>query len=436
MTLKTTYSENLTRLKTSNMQSVIISNRLFLGIVAFSVSFGLSLVPNWDFTKAFFTGVITVLATYVAAFCVDQRRKNHEMLVLTSLRKRIKELEGLKSRIVREINQIEEHRSILYAESSQLQNQIAERRNQRDIFHHDLSSFVGQKKQLEAEISSIRNELTNLDKSKLELNNSISILTAEKRRLELNCTVSRSEIIQLQTQIDELQQEKQEIENSLTLLGRLKPQLEEKLYELRIEIQELEIYTAKQNQLLATTKSEREDIASSLTSLQTQTATQQAELNQLQEQVKLLQDERDLLQSQVWELLQQAETFNQEPLPETAEEDDIDLFPFSELIDSLEPRNSQIDTAQNLPEEWANFLENLPAYELQVLKAIVEEDNPKPAIKQIAEEHITMPNLLIDSINELANDTIGELIIETGAEIPAVYQEHISNVKKMIAMYG
>jgi ABC-type methionine transport system ATPase subunit len=88
-----------------------------------------------------------------------------------------------------------------------------------------------------------------------------------------------------------------------------------------------------------------------------------------------------------------------------------------------------------LPEEWANFLENLPAYELQVLKAIVEEDNPKPAIKQIAEANITMPNLLIDSINELANDTIGELIIETNAEIPAVYQEHISNVKKMIAMH-
>ena len=70
-----------------------------------------------------------------------------------------------------------------------------------------------------------------------------------------------------------------------------------------------------------------------------------------------------------------------------------------------------------------------------MLKAIVEQDNPNAAIKQIAEANITMPNLLIDSINECANDTIGELIIEPGGEIPEVYQEHLINVKKMIAMY-
>lgn len=41
-----------------------------------------------------------------------------------------------------------------------------------------------------------------------------------------------------------------------------------------------------------------------------------------------------------------------------------------------------------------------------------------------------MPNLLIDSINERANDTIGELIINSDSEIPEVYHEHITHVKK------
>ncbi len=410
----------------------MVSNRfLLLGIVAFSVSFGLSLVPTWDFSKAFLTGVITVIASYVSALFVDNIRRNHEMLVLGSLNKRIKELEGLKSRIVREINQIEEHRALLYAESNQLQNQVSERRNQRDSLNRELSSFVGEKKHLEAKINSLKIELHNLEKSKVELSNSFSTLTAEKRRLELNCNVTRAEITKLQTQLSELQQEKQEIESNLTLLDRLKPQLEERLYELRVELQELENHVTQQNQLLLTKKSEKENTEASLNSLQTQILEQQTELNHLQGQVSLLQQERDLLQSQVWELLQQTENFNQPLFDNNAQQED-ELFPFSDLIE-IEPTDYQANTSE-IPEEWANLLEQLPSYEIQVLKAIVEQENPNPAIKQIAEANITMPNLLIDSINERANDTLGELIIDP-VTTPAIYQEHIRNVKKIIAMY-
>ncbi|MEH2410513.1 tellurite resistance TerB C-terminal domain-containing protein [Nostoc sp.] len=418
------------------MQSVMISNRLILGIVAFSVSFGLSLVPNWDFNKAFLTGVITAVTIYAAALFIDRRRRNYEMFVLGSLRKRIKDMEGLKARVVREINQIEEHHNLLYAESQQLQNQVTESRNQRDNLHRELRTFAGQKKQLETEIISLQTEINNLQKNQVELNNTFSVLTAEKRRLESNCNVSRTEITQLQNQISELQQEKQEIESNLTLLGRLKPQLEEKLHELRIAIQELEVETNQKNQLLIATKTERENIQAILNHSQTQLVEQKAELQQLQGQVSLLQEERDSLQNQVWELLQQIETFNPEPLSNNSQEDDIELLPFSEIIESSAIIDtSEVDTSENIPEEWTNFLEILPGYELQVLKAILEQDNPNAAIKKIAEANITMPNLLIDSINERANDTIGELIINTDSESPEVYPEHLTYVKKMIAMY-
>ncbi|MGI8503193.1 MAG: tellurite resistance TerB C-terminal domain-containing protein [Hassallia sp.] len=414
------------------MQSAMVNNRfLLLGIVAFSVSFGLSLVPTWDFSKAFLTGAITVIASYAAALFVDNIRRNHEMLVLGSLHKRIKELEGLKSRLAREINQIEQHRALLYTESNQLQNQVSERRNQRDSFNRELGSFVGQKKQLEAEINLLKTELTKLDKSKVELNNSFSALTAEKRRLELNSNVSRAEITKLQTQISELQQEKQDTESNLTLLDRLKPQLEERLYELRVELQELENQVNQHNELILTKKSERENIEASLNLLKTQITEQKTELNNFQEQVLLLQQERDLLQSQVWELLQQTETYNQQAFRENDHEEDVELFPFSDLID-LEPISQNIP---DLPQEWTKLLEQLPGYEIQVLKAIVEQENPKAAIKQIAEINITMPNLLIDSINKRANDTIEELIINPNLETPQIYPDQIKNVKEMIAMY-
>ncbi|WP_335182170.1 tellurite resistance TerB C-terminal domain-containing protein [Nostoc sp.] len=434
--MRATYSDNFTTLKTSNMQSVTIGNRFILVIVAFSVSFGLSLVPSWDFNKAFLTGVITAVTIHTTALFIDKRRRNYEMYVLGSLRKRIKDMEGLKARVVREINQIEEHHNLLYAESQQLQNQVIESRSQRDSLHRELRTFAGQKKQLETEVSSLQTEIHNLQNNQNELNNAFSILTAEKRRLESNCNVSRAEITQLQSQISELQHEKQEVESNLTLLGRLKPQLEEKLYELRIAIQELEVETTQNNQLLVATKTERENIQAILDSSQTQLAEHKAELQQLQGQVSLLQEERDSLQNQVWELLQQVETLNQVPFSDNSQEDDIELFPFSEIMESSDViENSKVETSVNIPEEWTNFLGNLPGHELQVLKAIVEQDNPNSAIKKIAEANITMPNLLIDSINERANDTIGELIINSDSESPKVYQEHITDVKKMIAIY-
>jgi DNA repair exonuclease SbcCD ATPase subunit len=434
--MRATYFDNFTALKTSNMQSVMISNRFILGIVAFSVSFGLSLVPNWDFNKAFLTGLITAGTIYTAALFVDKRRRNYEMFILGSLRKRIKEMEGLKARVVREINQIEEHHNLLYTESQKLQNQVTESRNQRDSLHRELRTFTGQKKQLEIEINSLQTEINNLQKNQTELNNAFSVFTVEKRRLESNCNVSRAEITQLQSQISELQQDKQEVESNLTLLGRLKPQLEEKLYELRIAIQELEVETTQKKQLLVVTKTEIDNIQVILNSSQNHLAEQKAELEQLQGQISLLQEERDSLQNQVWELLQQTETFNSETVAENSPKDDMELFPFSEIIKTTTLIDtSEVDISDNIPEEWTNFLENLPGYELQVLKALVEPDNPNATIKKIAEANITMPNLLIDSINERANDTIGELIINSNSEIPKVYPEHITHVKKMIAIH-
>lgn len=423
-------------LKITNMQSAMVSNRYILGIVAFSVSFGISLVPNWNINQALITAIITVLATYSAALFIDKRRRNYEMLVLSSLHKRIKETEGLKTRIFREIKQIEEHRNLLYAESQKLENQILDCRSQRDILHRDLGIFAGQKKQLESETNLLTTELETLEKNKTELNKTCSHLTSEKRRLELNCNVHHSEIAQLQNQIGELQQEKQELESNLTLLGRLKPQLEEKMYEMRMKIQEIESEVNQQNELLISTRSETEKLSNYFNELQQKVTKKQAEIKQLEEQFTLLQEERDLLQNQVWELLQQTETFNQNFSPENLPEAENELFPFTELIEPLNSRNTQSNIAEVLPEEWHNFLEQLPEHELKVLQAIVEQENPKPIIKQIAETNITMPNLLIDSINQHANDTIGELIIEPSLELPEVYQEHLSNVRKILAIHA
>ncbi|MBF2065138.1 MAG: hypothetical protein IGS39_12055 [Calothrix sp. C42_A2020_038] len=421
------------------MQPAVFSNRFFLGTVAFSISFGISLVFKWNFGEAVFTGIITIIATYIAAFCVDKRRRNYEMLILDSYRKRIRELEGVESNFITEINQLENHRNILYKESNQLQNQVNERRNQRDILNRELGSFAGQKKQLETNLNKLQQEIESIERSKIELNNSFA---AEKRKHDLNISVSRAEITQLQIHIAELKKEKEDVENNLTLLERLKPQLEEKLHELRVNIQELEVRENNQNQLIVAKTNERKNIESKIKSLQTKFTTEQEELKHLQGQISLLQDERKLLQTQVWELLQQIEKLEPSENSDninTNVDTELETFPFADLLETIEPVTTKSVHAKknvsDLSEEWNDFLCRLPKSELQVLQAILEQNNPNQKIKQIAEANITMPSLLIDAINELANNTIGELIIDTTSESPKIHQEHIANVEQIIATY-
>jgi DNA repair exonuclease SbcCD ATPase subunit len=323
----------------------------------------------------------------------------------------------------------------LYTETQQLENQIGDCRSQRDSLHRDIGTFAAQKKQIEAEVYNLKNEFVHLENSNIELNNSCNNLITEKRRLEINCHGSRAELNQIQPQIDTLKQEKQEIENDVILLERLKPQLEEKLYELRIEVQTQELKIAKQDDLLVQTSTTKHHLETILNSLQNKTLEQKSEVNQLQNQISVLQDERDLLQNQVWELLQQVETINPQTFPGN-EEDNLELFPFDELLEPLDSINGKHDQTGTLPTEWDTFLNHLPAYEIQVLKAILEQDNPRATIKQIAEANITMPNLLIDAINEIASNTIGELIIATNTEVPEIVEEHLLNVKTMITKYS
>ena len=419
------------------MQVAMGSNRFIIGIVAFGISFGLSLVLTGSFKSAALTAFVYIPASYIAVLFPVQRRRQHEMLVLKSLNGQIREMEDLKSRMVVEINSLEKHRSLLYSESKQLQHQLTECRHQRDSINRELSTYAGQKKQAESGISQLKTELENLDKSKEELEKYFSKITAENRRLELNCNVLRSEVNKIQSQIDQLEKDKKELENNLTLLNRVKPQLEEKLYNLRINLQELEILECKQNEALCAKVAEQKGIEDNLNTLEEKINTKQVELSQLQGQVSLLQDERDLLQNQVYELLQQMETLNPDCLIEQEEEaEDIEPFPFADLLDTLEPIEEETDISAKLPQEWTKLLEQLPAHEVQVLQALVEEENPNPKVKNIAQSNITMPNLLIDSINERASDTLGELIIDPGDDVPGICEEHLAKVQTLIEIYS
>lgn len=98
----------------------------------------------------------------------------------------------------------------------------------------------------------------------------------------------------------------------------------------------------------------------------------------------------------------------------------------------------QVETAlpernHELPAEWVEFAQQLADYQFQTIKAIVTESDPGAAISQIAEANVTMPEPLLDGINELAQDTVGDIIIDTYPAPHISDEEYLDLTQKLVA---
>jgi hypothetical protein len=93
----------------------------------------------------------------------------------------------------------------------------------------------------------------------------------------------------------------------------------------------------------------------------------------------------------------------------------------------------QVVTA-DLPEDWGEFVAALAAHHLDALHAIVELGDPTAEIARIAMENATMPGLLIDSINEAAMATIGDVIIAPGSVPPVIEEEDLEMVERLFQL--
>jgi hypothetical protein len=86
----------------------------------------------------------------------------------------------------------------------------------------------------------------------------------------------------------------------------------------------------------------------------------------------------------------------------------------------------------DLPEEWAEFRAALKEHQHQALRAILTMEDPGQELARIADESALMPEFLIDSINELALDTVGDIIIEPGSTPPAIEEEDLDLVRRLV----
>lgn len=84
---------------------------------------------------------------------------------------------------------------------------------------------------------------------------------------------------------------------------------------------------------------------------------------------------------------------------------------------------------------WAEFARALKSYQVETLAAIIDGSDPKAAIHHIATAQFLMPTMLVDDINELARDILGDILIESADE-PRLVDDYYAPMVSQIISQG
>lgn len=376
--------------KSALAPSVKMTNWLVLGSVAFGVSFVLNLMVNRDFGKAFFAGVITIPAAFVSEAVIRKRRLNRERRFRNSLSSQIQELEAYKDDMnqyiidaLSEEQGLEASLNNLRSELSYVRSQVSEGYNQRKAISWELVSFQEQKQQKLVELSVIQEQVNAIENQISQLNQVLATKSAEVRKAETELNLIKSETRQLLEQIVELEQDKQALEQVILNSKIQKTLLLEEENQVR---QSLAFFSSELLQLKAQVKPQNEQLS-------------------INQEVLILREEKSKLEAELALLRRRKK--------------------------SAKPLTTQL---LDLPTEWIEFVNQLPNYGVKVIQAIAEPSQSMATLKTIAEANLTMPELLIDSINNCAMNTIGDRIIEPGSTSnpPVIAPEYTTLVNQVI----
>jgi TerB-C domain len=249
-------------------------------------------------------------------------------------------------------------------------------------------------------------QIRQMEKIKTESEQYLYAIAEEYNRIEDQIDYRHNHLNQLYIQIMERQKSKQQLTLEIISIGEEKRRHEAELYHLGQEKEELDLS-------LRNLKAEHHEAETYLSTLQ-------AELKILRSEKEHLEETMEFLRSQLHEW-------------HTEDEETSNLnSPFDELLPA-KPQKFLPASPENLDKEWTELIAQLNDGERDVLSAIAWQDRPNATIKKIAEAHVTMPEILIDKINERAIAIIGDIIIEPGTDAPKIVDsEYLEILQKLL----
>ena len=372
-------------------------NQLLLGSIAFSISFILGLLAQRNLAKALLTGGITVPACYSAATVVNRRRRQQEKQTHYSLSSQIQLLERKETQLYQTLasaadikQELEASIHALQVERNQLLHRVSELHCQRNKLYRELHTLQQQQQQQQQSFYSQQTQLQQLEKQKLELDQTLHLQTTQIRPIETRIRSLKTEFDRIETQIKKKQAQQQQLDLSVASLAHQKQHLFAEIQELREAQKALE---ENQHELKFT--------ISSLTHKK----------QELEDNLVATGQKREQLQQQMTEL-SETESLSEAP-------NHLNKMPF-------------------LPKEWLewlDFYQQLNCEDRDVLKAILAQD--ETTLKQIADQKATMTEVLIDSLNENAINTLGDTVFvrNSNSIIPDIYEEYSHILLKPKSVY-
>jgi predicted nucleic acid-binding Zn-ribbon protein len=310
---------------------------------------------------------------------------------------------------------IEANLAALQAELSQIKGQITDHRQTREKLSRELANLREEKRQLEATAKTLKSEVQELEACRIELEQFLAYAEAKKHELETGTNPLQEALKQLQAQVSALQDELQSLEAQILDRRSQKEALDQQLDALNVQL----TVAAMPATQAATVPSK----ASVLPELKGKKGSPEGSNGNGDGNAKKAIVFQDTSFKQPV-----AATTTPQPLKSPTQTKTAVVLPEPIALEK---------TSSDLPSEWTEFMVQLPDYELQVIKVLVEQNRPAAVLKHIAEENLTMPELLIDSINERALETIGDLLIDagSGAGSATIVRDHLKTVKKLLETY-
>ncbi|NJL91048.1 MAG: hypothetical protein HC916_15600 [Coleofasciculaceae cyanobacterium SM2_1_6] len=266
-------------------------------------------------------------------------------------------------------------------------------------------------------ITVLEGNILDLQDYEQQMQESLAQIVYQHQQVESHTRFLQAELGKLQSKIAVHRNYKEQLNSDLLNLDKYNRQIEEDVKERQTRILQLE----KQRMNL-------EMVVGSLSERKKQV---ELEVRELEQDVDVIQEFKLQLEAQLNNIeikIQELET----PLGTIASTTYPQPVGFSgnqPVHTSPRPRPKK-----KLPTEWQEFADRLTRVEMEILRAIVEQNNPNALLKQIAQSEITMPELLIDGINELALATINDLIIAPGSNPPSIAEtEYFQNLRQIFA---
>ena len=432
-------------------------NRFVLSSIACGVSFGITLgLSRGEFGQSLGNGAMTFLASQIGAVVASRQPTEDDEGQWRSeeLRGHIRALQQRRAGTYTELEQLMEERDRASSSLQSLQGQLQQLQTksntlwqQKEALSWNLTSPAAGRRTT-TEIQDFELRIKTLEREEAELNRSLSSTLAAKQRAESHLITTQSELSQILAQVAEQKVHKADILEDIMSLSEQQQQLNQALIQSQQQLEDLDRYRRDLTQLVESAEPVRQQVSQGSQSLQ-------GAIHQLQGQIGSLHTELETLETQILDrrtqkiaLDQELETLREQPQsivssPRLATVSD----PWQESSSPTAPKPSREDPAvtlrldfspyPNVTPPWIAFAAQLSRYEFQALGAIAHEKSPASHLKRIAEANLTMPELLIDAINERALETIGDIILEPSAKkgIPVIAQEYETDVRAILRVY-